>query len=285
METNTVPGYSQAESFHRFLWNTLSSRVFLDFNFSSAGLEEFNIHTKAVLFGYAWQSMRQDENGSPYGSSGSVGFGTAFEVFRKRPVGWYDSRAEFPGGGPALSDARFDRPTPTQFTDKIALISPLGAVFKLSRFGPRLRLHWTGEVYGDFAMVNALPYNRYTENHDPSGVKSTLLNWGYYYAAGMTLSSDLAADWRQWSLRGAFVYGFYDSIQGQDRYQFLRVVTNDFKIHDNRQVWKFKLGYHFPDTPFELAIAFENIGRSGHLLDLGEHYRERRVFYQLRLVF
>jgi len=285
METNTVPGYSQVESFHRFLWNTLSSRVFLDFNFSPAGLEEFNIRTKAVLFGYTWQSIHQDENGSPYGSSGSVGFGTAFEVFRKRPVAWYDSSAEFEGQGPALSDARFNRPTPTRYTDKIAVISPLGSVLELSRFGRQLKARWTFEAYGSFALVNALAYNRYSENHDPSGVKSTLLNWGYYYAAGMTLASNLAADWRQWHLCGAFSYEFYDSIQGQDRYQFLGVVTDDFKIHDSRLVWRLKLGYRLPATPFELAIASENIGRTGRLLDLNEHYHERRVFYQLRLVF
>jgi hypothetical protein len=285
METNTVPGYGRAGTFRHSLPDALSSRIFFDLSFSPDGMEEFQVRSQAVLFGRAWQSLNERPDGTLSGHSASVGFGTAFEVYRKRPVAWYDSSAEVPGGGPALSDARFVRPTPTQFTDKMSVISPLGGVLALALFGPHLHVRWTSEVYGDFALVNALAYNRFTENHDASGVKSTLLNWGYYYGLGMTLASAVAADWHQWRLHGGASYQFYGSIQGQDRYQFLGIVTDDSRIHDTRLVWRFKLGYRVHRTPFELGVAAEGIGRRGRLLDIRERYRESRFFYQLRIVF
>lgn len=285
METSTVPGYGAAGSFRRALSETLSSRIFFDLSFGPNGMEEFQLRTQAVFFGLAWQSLNEGTAGEVRGHSASFGLGTAFEVYRKRPVAWYDGSAEVPGGGPALSDARFVRPTPTRFTDKMSVISPLGAELALSFFGPRFHLRWTSGAYGDFSVINALAYNRYTEAHDPSGVKSTLLNWGYYYGLGMTLSTDAALDWRQWHLRGTSRYQFYGSIQGHDRYQFLGVVTDDFKLRDKRLVWSLQIGYRIWQSPVELEVAAEGIGRHGRILDIREHYQEHRFIYRLRVVF
>lgn len=286
METNSVPGYGRAQTGSRFLSDTLSCRVFFDLSYSSAGMEEINIRSRAVLFGFSWQSVLQDQNGNLHGHTASLGFGTAWELFIKRPVAWYDSTTEVPSGGQAtVGMARFLRPTPTQFTDKLCTISPLGAVFNLSFFGPRLLIRWTTEAYGDFAMVNALAYNQFTESHDTSGVKTTLLNWGYYYALGMTMASDIDTEWRQWHVRAAASYQWYDSIQGQDRYQYMGLVTDDFKISDTRLVWRFKLGYHLAHTPAELGLVAEGIGRRGSLLDIRAHYWEKRFYYQLGILF
>jgi hypothetical protein len=285
METNTVPGYGEAQTFRRFVPDTIFSRFSLNFSYSSAGQEEFDIRTQAVLFGYTWQALRKGEDGAVRGVSGSLGAGCGFDTFKKRPEAWYDSSSEIEGEGPALSDARFWRPSPTQFTDKLSTLSLLGPVLQISWFRPHLHVRWMTETYFDFALVNALAYNRFTEKHDNSGVKTTLLNWGYYYAWGTTLSTGLAADWRQCRLRGNVRYQWYDSIQGQDRYQFLGLVTDDFKIRDSRLVWRFSLGYRLPRTPLELALAAEGIIRRGGILEIRERYRENRVYYQVGLIF
>jgi hypothetical protein len=167
----------------------------------------------------------------------------------------------------------------------LCTVSPLGAVFNLSFFGPRLLVRWTTGAYGDFAMVNALAYNRYTENHDTSGVKTTLLNWGYYYALGMTMGTDLDAEWRQWHVRAAASYQWYDSIQGQDRYQYMGLVTDDFKINDTRLVGRFKLGYRLAHSPVELGLVAESVDRHGRILDVRDHYWENRFYYQLGVLF
>ncbi len=286
METDAVPGYGRPAIGRQSLSRTLTSRLLLDMSFSSAGLDELQVRTSAVLFGINWQSVRQAQDGTPRGSDVSLGYGTAFELFKKRAVAWYDSTNEVVTGGLAASgDARFDRPTPTRFTDKLSVISPLGAVLVVSRFGPRLHVRWTSGVYGDFAMVNALAYNKFTEDRDTAGIKTTLLSWGYYYALGMTMASDVAADWGRWRFQAAGSYEWFDSIQGLDRYQYAGLITTDFKISDTRVVCRFKLGYRLPGVPLELALAAEGIGRQGRLLDVRDHYWESRVFYQIRLLF
>jgi hypothetical protein len=284
METNTVPDYGEAETFSRFLPDTVSSRIFLDLSYSPAGLEEFNLRTAAVLFGYGWQSLSQGEDGTVRGFSGSVGAGCSFETFRKRPVAWYDGRAQTPAG-PGLEESRFWRPVPTRFTDKLSTLGLVGPVLQVSAFGPRLRVRWLTEAYFDFALINSLAYNRFTQTADNEGVKTTLLNWGYYYGLGATLSSDLDVDWRRWHLRGSFRYQRYGSIQGQDRFQFLGVVTRDFALNDSRLVWKLWAGYRVSRTPFELGLAAEGIRRRGSLLEIHEQTQEHRVCYQLSVLF
>jgi len=285
-ETDAVPGYGQPQTGRQSLSETLTSRFFLDMSFGSVGMEEFQIRTSAVLFGMNWQSVSRDQDGTLRGSNISLGYGTAYELFKKRAVAWYDGTNEVESGGQAtVGDARFDRPTPTQFTDKLCVISPVGAVLVISRFGPRLHVRWTSGVYGDFAMVNALAYNTFTENHDTTGEKTTLLNWGYYYALGMTTASDVAVDWRQWRFQAAGSYQWYDSIQGLDRYQYMGLITNDFKISDTRLICRFKLAYRLRGMPVELALAAEGIDRHGRILDVRDHYWETRAFYQIGLVF
>ena len=283
-ETARPPGQEGHE--RRFLWDTLSSRAAVDLSFSSAGLEETQIRTSAVLFGGSSTSVDLDAAGILQGGSVSLGYGMAFELFKKRSVAWYDSNDEVPEGGQATSgDSRFYRPTPTAFTDKLSVVSPLGAVLTLSRFGTRFHLRWTSAAYGDFALVNALAYNRFTESHDTSGVKTTLLNWGYCYALGMTLATDAAVGWRQWRFRGEAGWQSFYSIQGQDRYQYKGFVTDDFKLRDTRLAWRIAFGYRLSGTPLELGLAAEGISRTGCLPGISEHYQELSFFYQARLVF
>ena len=280
METGNEAGPSGALS------DTLSSRSLLDASFASAGLEEIRIRTSAVLFGHRWSSVGEEPDGALRGGSVTLGYGTAFEMDRKRKVAWYDSNDEVEGGLHAPEgDARLDRPVPTLFTDKLGVISPAGGVLILSRFAPRFHARWASGVYADFAMVNSLPYNTFTESHDTSGVKTTLLNWGYYYGWGLTLTTDAAVDWGPWHVRGAAGYQAYASIQGLDRYQYQGLIADDFKLRDSRLAWRLSLGYRLPRTPIELGFAAEGITRRGELLDLSERYTEQRFLYELRAVF
>ncbi len=285
METNTVPGYGRDEAFNVPLPGTLFGRISFDMSFGGSGWEEWNLRTGAVHFGRAWQSLRGQSPETRTGSGGSIGYGTAFEVYRKRQAGSYPGAGSLSSGGSSPFIARIERPTPTEFSDKISSVSPLGAVLTLSRFGPRLHARWTAELYGDFAMVNALAYNRFTAGHDTSGVKTTLLNWGYYYAAGMTMASDIRVDWRRLRLRGAFRYQWYDSIQGLDRFQYLGLITDDFRIHDARLLGRLELTYSIPGSALEVGFDAETIGRRGSLLAIQEYRRESRLTWKTGYAF
>ncbi len=285
METNNNYGIGGSRKLGGFQMETISTRIHADFNFSSTGLEEFNIRSRAVLLGVRWKSGQDGQDKADSFRSGSLGFACAFDVFKKRPVAWYDSNQELVEGEADISDGRFWRPVPTQFTDKLAAISPLGAVLDLSSFGKNLSVRWTAAAFGDFAAVNALAYNRYTASHDPSGVKSTLLNWGYYYALGLTLASDVTTEWRRWRLQGVLSFDWFGSIQGQDRFQFMGVVSDDFQIRDSRLVWRLTLGYCIPKTPIMVEVTADGIVRRGRILDITDRYRENRVSYRLSCLF
>ncbi len=286
LETISIPGYGRGGGFGRSLSDTLGSRILIEVSSGALGFEELDIRTQAVLFGRSRQSAAVGDDGYVRGGGSSLGFATAFEVFRKRPVAWYDGNNEVEFGRLATEgDGRLDRPVPARFTDKLSVMSPLGAVVRFSRFGPRLHLRWTTEAFADFALVNALAYDKYTETRDPSGVKTTLLNWGYYYGAGMTLASEAAAEWRQWHAEAGVRFQWYDSIQGLDRYQYAGLVTEDFRLADTRLAWKFKLGYRLPRTPIEAGVAAEGIRRRGSLPGIVERYREDRLTFELAWIF
>jgi hypothetical protein len=289
MEINTVPGYGEAGTFRQFFSDTLSTRFQTDISSSPAGVEEYRIFPSVVLFGYAWQSLKESPDGTVRGTSVSLGYGCGFDLTHKRTVTWYDSsNGETPEGVTQEHWARLYRPTPVQFTDKMSIVNLGGPALQVSWFGPRLVVRWRTEVYGDYGMIDALAYNRYTASYDNTGVKTTVLDWGYYYAFGMTYGSDVETAWRAWRLMASIRYQWYDSIKGLDRYQFMPgVITNDFGIRDSRLNWRVSLGYRVPRTPVELALAGEGTGRWGRILDhdVRDHYQENRLYCQVRLLF
>jgi len=285
LATQTLAPGKSSNNYPGFCSDTLASEFSLDLAFSPSGREEINGRTSAVLFGWNWSKnwLGRDKKANS-DQSYFLGYGLAFELLKKRPVSWYDSRNEVePGGQTAVGSARLERPRPTQFTDKLAVISPGGIVFALSNSRPDFDLRWTSGIYADFAMVNSLPYNHFTAVDDNSGVKTTLLNWGYYYALGATLSSGIGLTYHRWRFGGWLKWQSYRSIQGFDRYQYAGLITEDFKLGDTWFRWRFLLGYRLGASPVELGLAAEGISRHGWLLDLSDHYSEYRYYYQIRL--
>lgn len=112
-------------------------------------------------------------------------------------------------------------------------------------------------------------------------IKTTLLNWEYYYADGMTMASDLVVDWRLWHVGGSFRHQWYDSIQGLDRYQFLGLITDDFRHNDAQLVGRIDLTFRISGSSLELGLDAETIDRQGRPLDL----RESRTIWKIGYVF
>jgi hypothetical protein len=289
MEMNTIPGYGEGGTFRQFFSNPLSTRFQTDISSSPAGVEEYRIFPSVVLFGYAWQSLKEGADGTVRGTVVSLGYGCGFDLSKKRSTTWYDSsNGETPEGVTQEHWARLYRPTPVTFHDKMSIVNLGGPNLQISWFAPGLLVRWTNEAYGDYGMINALAYNRYTGLYDNTGVQTTILDWGYYYAFGLTLGSDVSAEWRQWRAAAAIRYQAYTVIKGLDRYQWMPdIVTNNFGIRDSRLIWRLSLGYRLPRTPVELGVAGEATGRWGRILDhdVREHYQENRLYVQARLLF
>jgi len=277
MRLITIPEYGKPGEFSEFRNDTLASDLSFDISFSSHGTEEFNAAAKAMLFGYWKQRLTETAAGGMSGYSLSLGASSAFDLTKKKALVWYDASQ----GG--LSDPRFPRPTPTEFNDKLAVISLIGPSVDLTLFSPRSWLRWDADAFFDFALVNSLALNQYSATHDLSGAKTTVLSWGYYYALGYTLSSSMEFDSGQWQWQGRVKYQHFNSIQGHDRFQ--EIISDDFKLADSRLVYRASIGYRLRQTPLGFQLGYQRIDRYGAIGEFSRRNRENRWYYQLSLGF
>jgi hypothetical protein len=99
------------------------------------------------------------------------------------------------------------------------------------------------------------------------------------------MASDVRVDWRRLRLRGAFRYQWYDSIQGLDRFQYLGLITDDFRVHDARLLGRLELTYRIPGSALEVGFDAETVGRRGSLLAIQEYRRESRLTWKTGYAF
>jgi hypothetical protein len=282
VETNfyTIPGYGVPGKNNRFIKNVLFSEICLNLTFIEASLEEFSFFTKAVLFGHFYQDITQDSSKNLKGYSFFWGAGSAFDLFKKKAIAYYDKgeyHYDFTGGEKA--------PQPTEFTDKFAIINLIGPVFDLSVYSGWFKFNLSLDAYIDFALVNAMALNEYSEEYDlfEPKMKTTLSHYGYYYAFGFTLASKGSMRYRNFEIKGKFKYQAYDSIEGLDRFQ--GDVKDDCNVTDYRLMYKVSLGYSFSNSPVKIVFACEGIDRKGTLKDITHRESETRLYTQLNLSF
>jgi hypothetical protein len=267
-----VPEYGKPGRIKKPIPGTLSSEVGIDFAFSGRGLEELNFNSRVGYWGYFWQNL--DDRGR--GHSLSLSLGTAFTYWRKKKVAFYDSTAIAPREG---GDLHLEEPR--NFRDKLAVLHMVGPLFDYSSFAPGLKLRITADAYADFAQVNALAFNRYSVDHDITGVKTNLLYYGYYYALGISTSARaeiwLGRLYASARLRGEDFQSFGEA----DRFEYL--ITADFDLHDSHLAYDLRLGYEWPGTPFEIRATYEGIVRKGGIKEVFVKEVEHRFVLGLYL--
>ncbi len=277
---NTIPGYGVPGTNNRFIKDILFSEVCFNLAFKANRVEEYSFFTKVVLFGHFSQNITQDSSKNLKGYSLFWGAGSAFDLFKKRAIAYYDKgeyHYDFTAGEKA--------PQPTEFTDKFAIINLIGPVFDLSVYSGRFKFNVSLDAYIDFALVNAMALNEYSMEHDlfEPKMKTTLSHYGYYYAFGLTLSSKGSVRYRNFEIRGKFKYQYYDSIEGLDRFQ--GNVKDDCNVTDFRLMYKVSLAYSFSNSPVKIVFACEGIDRKGTLKDITHRESETRLYTQLNLSF
>ncbi len=252
-----APEYGRDERSDRRFADTIASDLDVDFALRHGRIEEFNFATRITGLGHYWQDIAPNGRGYAY----YVGMGSAFSLFKKKSVAYYDSAAVTVKQG---YDLRLDEPR--QFTDKIAAVHAVGPVFDFTSFTPRSRLRFILEGYLDFGLVNAFALNPYSEDADISGVKTTLLYYGYYYGVGTTLGSSVKYRYRALSAGVGLRYSLYGSIEGLDRFQ--DEVTDDFHLKDQRFVFSLDAGLRMPYLPIEIWARYEAVDRHGTIKDV-----------------
>jgi hypothetical protein len=228
---------------------------FWNLTFDREDLQQSHARFIVDLFSLTHQNL--DERGD--GFAFSLGISTAYTYFRLRPLAFYDTRDIRPKHG---VDLELDKPR--EFTDKFAAVHMGGLRLDYCRFLGDLRFRIGSAAYLDFALVNAFALNDYSIENDISGVKTTLLYFGYYYAWGASLYSNLSLEYRNLALEGWLWMHLWDSIEGRDRFQ--PEIRDDFDINDQRVHFSVILSYSFPMVPVGLRLRYEMLKRSGEIL-------------------
>ncbi|MEI6667459.1 MAG: DUF3943 domain-containing protein [Acidobacteriota bacterium] len=273
----TLPDYGVAGKGSGRFRDTIDAGFHADVHASGSRVEEFNLGSRALLFGRWWKDVGQDDAGVRRGHDLWVGIQVAWDVFQKKPIAPYD------GHDLGMKDQWFPREQPTRYTDKGSSVHLPGPTVGLTMYAGKLRTRLDLGAALNFSMINSLPFNQYSATHDTWGVKTTLQNWGYYYALGATLTGSAEAEYGAWSAAANLDYRRFGSIQGLDRYQ--NQVTDDGRLVDSRLVTAASLTVRLPRTPVFATVAVRGIDRRGWFHETAAHVRETRVSYEMGVNF
>ncbi|HPW17651.1 MAG TPA: DUF3943 domain-containing protein [Candidatus Aminicenantes bacterium] len=269
------PEYGAPGLVRRAVKDAWSSEIAFDYALRGGHAEETRFATRAVVWGRFVQKI--DRRGD--GSSLFIGLGSAFELFKKRPLAPYDAVPV-----PVKSDPGPLRiGEPRNFTDKLALLHVAGPVLDWTLLGRGLRVRTVVEAYADFALVNSQALNGYSRSHDISGLKTTLFYYGYYYGLGATLAARVRLDWKGFRVHGLASLGSWGSIDFGDR--FPADVTNNAHLDDSRIRALAGIGWTAPGTPLELFFDLESVRRRGTLAGTRAASLETKAYAGVAFVF
>ncbi len=277
MRLVTLPGYGRAGTGRGYIGHTLASDLRADFVIGHGSVQEYGVRTRAVLLGWWWRNVRLDASRRMHGSEAWLGLASGWHIFKKRAVADYD------GNDLGMTMKWFPRERPTRYTEKISSIAFPGPAFSLTRYAGPLAARIDLEAAIAFSMVHSLAYNTYTGLHDPWGVKTTLHNWGYYYAFGPALGAALELRLGPLRAAGEAQYQRFRSVQGLDRYQ--GDILDDSPLVDSRLLLAAELTAALPRTPLWLGLRLETIDRRGAFHEVRERLNETRFTYRIGLSF
>jgi hypothetical protein len=270
-----LPDYGRPGEVRHAVKDGWSSEIAFDYALRGGHAEETRFTTRAVAWGRFVQKIGPRGDGSGL----FIGFGSAFELFKKRPVAEYDAvpvAVKTDPGPLRLGE-------PRNFTDKLAILHIAGPVVDWTVFRRGLRVRTVVEAYLDFALVNSHALNDYSRLHDITGLNTTVFYYGYYYGFGATLTAGVRLDWQGFRLRGLASFGSWGSAGILDR--FPADVTNTAHLADSRARGLVGLGWRVPGTPFELFVDVESVRRQGSLAGVRAKSLENKVYAGLAFVF
>lgn len=278
-----LPEYGKPGDIRETVKDTYFSSITFDQAVRNGMTDETNFSFEAS----PWGSHRQKIDDNLEGYSLTVGLGSCFEYYRKRPIDYYDIK-QVPVD-PFQLGAEIHLEIPRNFTDKLALLHIAGPVVDWTIFRRGWKLRTVAAAYLDFGLVNSLAYNAYTELHHTlpddtvKGMKETLIYYGYYYGFGGTVSGQSTLEWGGFRARALASFGAWGSADSRGR--FPGEVTNPAHGDDNRFRYLLGAGWKLPRMPFELFANFEGIHRWGRLPGVRVSSLEERLFAGIEFSF
>jgi hypothetical protein len=270
-----LPEYARPGEIRRAVKDTYYSEIALDYAVRGGHAEETRFFSKAVTWGRFTQKI--DDRGDGY--SLTLGLGSAFELFKKRPLAVYDAHPVPVKTG--TEPLHLDEPR--NFTDKLAILHVAGPVLDWTVFRRGLKLRTVVEAYGDFALVNSNAVNAYSLSHDVAGLKTIVYYYGYYYGFGGTLRAAARLDYRGLRVSGLVDLGAWGSADRLDRFQ--DEISNNAHLSDTRVRTLLGAGWKVPGSSLELFVDVEGVRRRGWLAEVRVDHFESKVYAGLAFQF
>lgn len=246
---NTVPGYGRSLPRTGFFGAGRVTSIDAELGLGEDGMTSALFATKVALFGHHAQNLRRDDGGDVVGTNLLLTLVNSFDYSNRRRPGLQ--------------------------LDQIADFGVLAPTVDLSHRRGQLEGALHLEAVPNLAMVTSMAADSYRARSGTEGLKSSLAEYGYYYAYGAALGAQLALRFHNLEAGGDVRWERLHSIDGLDRFQ--ERLTRDFHQVDGRSrsmVW-------FSVRPIkgfaDLGLSLENTSRYGSMADVRVSQAERRA--------
>ena len=255
---------------------TIHSNINIKVEIKDKAIEEIIGQTRNVYFGKFNRIIKEYDSGYIKGHSYLYSLFSGFYFYKKRAIAENDSCMQYK----YIDDSGLVE-TPTEFTDKLAVINMTGPYSEFNYYFGKAKISLINSLSLDFGLINAFALNKYSETEDISYTKATLFNYGYYYAFGYTFDSKFSFFYKRLNLNAGYKYQSYNSIEGFDRYE--DKIINEFNIHDTKSTFSLDIGYKFNILPIGLKLILEDRYRKGTIKDITKLHKETKVYIRLDL--
>ncbi|HXU79904.1 MAG TPA: DUF3943 domain-containing protein [Polyangia bacterium] len=257
LQLRNLPQYLQAEPYRGWTGPGAVTSLNISVLGNTVGLSWARFFGDLSLLGHYRQGYQRDEAGDLRGSGLFLGFATAFDY------------------GTRLRQNRRE--------DRIGVADVLGAMVEFTRRGGGYWLRLEGVAFGNFALVDSFALERYQAGRSLEGIKSVLVERGYYYAFGTTLWPRVRAGYRAWEIGVDIKADYFTSIDGADRYQ--ERLTNDVHLTDGQVSARGWVGYHVRVVPMRFSLSIERERRSGTMGGVSDSIADARAMSGVAVVF
>jgi hypothetical protein len=138
----------------------------------------------------------------------------------------------------------------------------MGSTLDFIGYKNGLKMRFTLDLYGDFAMIRSWAFESYKANHDVTGVASVLANQDYYYGFGTTIDIKASAEYGRFEV-GASLQKTNESMINY-KMRFYNTETKQLNPTDQIVTAKAWLVYKLSSNT-KLEFDFEKIQRQGSI--------------------
>jgi hypothetical protein len=271
-----LPKIEKKGHIEKIIKGTILSDMGFRFEMKDGAVDDITAYTRNVYFGKYQHKITEYQKNSIKGAGSLYGLMSGFDFYKKRAIADNDDCQQY-----KYIDESMYVKTPTEFTDKLAVLNLIGGYTELFYYFNHGKIIYTGMFSVDFGLINTFALNEYSKTEPIAYTKATLYNYGYYYGIGFTLRSGVNISYRRVTVNLEYKYQKYNSIDGADRFQ--DKILHDFNIKDSKSILRFNIGYKLGQVPLGLKLMIESKYRKGIIENISNKEKETKVYVRLEV--